>query len=126
MGFRQLQFGVEDFDLKVQRIVNRVQSPKQVSLACERARAMGYANLGFDLIYGLPHQNLKSITKSMQKVLEYKPERLAYYAYVPVPQNQNIPRLFSDAELPQAKEKQSLHECGREILLRAGYQDLGL
>ena len=51
---------------------------------------------------------------------------MAYYAYVPVPQNQNIPRLFSNAELPQAKEKQRLHECGRQLLLAAGYQDLGM
>ena len=103
-----------------------IQSTRQVSLACESARKIGYTNFSFDLIYGLARQKPESIRKSMQQALEYKPERLAYYPYIPVPQSQNVPRLFSEAELPQDRERQRLYECGREILLGAGYQDLGM
>ena len=126
LGFRHLRFGVEDLDPKVQGIANRLQSEEQLSLACQKARKRAFSSLSFDLIYGLPRQSPKGITKSITKILKYRPEGLAYYPYIPLPQNQSIVRPFNDMELPQGEEKARLYEIGQEILLSANYQKLGM
>jgi oxygen-independent coproporphyrinogen-3 oxidase len=49
-GFRRLSLGIEDFDPRVQQIVNRVQSEQQVREVTCAARELGFDSIHFDLI----------------------------------------------------------------------------
>ena len=51
LGFRRLSLGIQDFDPKVQKIINRLQSFEQVEKITELAREIGYTSINFDLIY---------------------------------------------------------------------------
>src|SRR5207248_2996809 len=51
LGFRRLSFGIQDFDERVQEIVNRLQSFEQVETITEAAREIGYESVNYDLIY---------------------------------------------------------------------------
>ena len=61
LGFNRLSFGVQDFDPKVQVAVHRVQSFEDVRDLMQSARALGYASINVDLIYGLPLQTTESL-----------------------------------------------------------------
>jgi oxygen-independent coproporphyrinogen-3 oxidase len=73
-AFRRISLGVQDFDPKVQNIVNRVQSVAQVQSVTEQARAAGFPSAySSDLIYGLPLQTLASIEGTMDAVCSPAP-----------------------------------------------------
>ena len=61
LGFRRVSFGVQDYNLKVQKAINRVQPFENVKKATDLARAIGYTSVGHDIIYGLPFQTKTDI-----------------------------------------------------------------
>lgn len=125
-GFKRISLGVQDFDPRVQEIVNRVQSVAQVRAVTDQARAAGFNSVNFDLIYGLPLQTLASIDGTMDEVCALRPDRIALYGYAHVPWIKPGQRRFTEADLAEGAEKRALYERGRERLERAGYREIGL
>jgi len=126
LGFRRISYGVQDNDPEVQHIINRIQPLENVKNATDIAREIGFASVNFDLIYGLPKQTLESITRTFEQVLELKPDRIAFYSYAHVPWTSRGQRLFDEHDLPSAEEKLKLYLKGKEILIQAGYVDIGM
>ncbi|CAN5589633.1 oxygen-independent coproporphyrinogen III oxidase [soil metagenome] len=126
MGFRRISYGVQDNDAEVQRIINRIQPFENLQLATERARSAGFTSINFDLIYGLPLQNIDSIERTINQVLQLMPDRIAYYSYAHVPWTSKSQRLFNENDLPSAEEKIALYIKGKEMLLQQGYIDIGM
>ena len=125
-GFRRLSLGVQDFDPRVQQIVNRVQSVACVEEVTRAARARGFDSVNFDLIYGLPLQTLSSIDATMDAVCRLRPDRIALYGYAHVPWIRPGQRRFSEVDVPQGPEKRQLYARGRERLEGSGYREIGL
>jgi oxygen-independent coproporphyrinogen-3 oxidase len=125
-GFRRISLGVQDFDPRVQAIVNRVQSEQQVREVTQAARALGYDSVNFDLIYGLPLQTLASVNATMDAVCRMRPDRIALYGYAHVPWIKPGQRRFTESDLPEGEQKRALYELGRERLEREGYREIGL
>ena len=126
LGFRRLSFGIQDFDQRVQEIVNRLQSFEQVKMITEAARETGFESVNYDLIYGLPLQTKQSIVDTIEKVRQLKPDRIAFYSYAHVPWIKPGQRKFTELDLPKDEEKRSLYELGRTMLEEAGYIEIGM
>ncbi|MCX6292071.1 MAG: oxygen-independent coproporphyrinogen III oxidase, partial [Bacteroidetes bacterium] len=126
LGFRRLSFGIQDFDQRVQEIVNRPQSFEQVKSITEAARKIGFASVNYDLIYGLPLQTRESIIGTIEKVRQLKPDRIAFYSYAHVPWLKPGQRKFTELDLPKDEEKRALYELGRTMLEEAGYIEIGM
>ena len=125
-GFRRVSMGVQDFDPEVQRIVNRVQPFEQTRDLTETARRLGYDSVNFDLIYGLPKQQLESFSKSIDKTIDLRPDRIALYSFALVPWIKPQQRLFKDEDLPPGEEKRALYEMAYGKLTKAGYIEIGM
>ena len=125
-GFRRISLGVQDFDPRVQEIVNRVQSVAQVRTVTEQARSLGFNSVNFDLIYGLPLQTLASIDLTMAEVCVLRPDRIALYGYAHVPWIKPGQRRFTEADIAEGDAKRALYERGRQHLEEAGYREIGL
>lgn len=126
LGFRRISYGVQDNDPEVQRIINRIQPLENVRKATLNAREIGFTSVNYDLIYGLPKQTLQSIRKTFEKVLELNPDRIAFYSYAHVPWTSRGQRLFDENDLPSPEQKLQLYITGKEILMSAGYTDIGM
>ena len=126
LGFRRISYGVQDNDPEVQRIINRIQPLENVIRATNTAREVGFKSINFDLIYGLPRQTLTSIEKTINQVIELRPDRIAFYSYAHVPWTSRGQRLFNENDLPGAEEKLALYLKGKELLTEAGYIDIGM
>jgi len=126
IGFRRISYGVQDNDPEVQRVINRIQPFENVKSAIENARRFGFTSVNFDLIYGLPLQTVESIEKTINQVIELKPDRIAFYSYAHVPWTSRAQRLFDESHLPAASEKILLYLKGKELFLNNGYVDLGM
>ena len=125
-GFRRLSLGIQDFDEKVQKIINRKQSIEQVRQVTEDARRIGYTSINYDLIYGLPLQTSTSVASTIDEVLRLSPDRIAFYSYAHVPWLKPGQRSFTEKDLPSELEKQELHDLGWELLTDAGYLNIGM
>lgn len=126
LGFRRLSLGIQDFDPVVQLAVNRVQTEAQVRAVTEEARALGFTSINYDLIYGLPFQNLQSIEQTIEAVTRLRPDRIAFYAYAHVPWVKPGQRHFTEKDLPSGDEKRALYELGRRLLAAEGYCEIGM
>ena len=60
-NFNRVSLGVQDFNIEVQKLVNRVQSFEKTKDITLLSRKLGFDSINFDLIYGLPNQNLEKI-----------------------------------------------------------------
>lgn len=125
-GFSRVSFGIQDFDPKVQEVVNRKQSFGQVEYVTDLARLIGYTSVNFDLIYGLPLQTIKSVTDTIEKVKRLKPDRIAFYSYAHVPWIKPGQRKFTELDLPDDETKLGLYEAGRTQLEASGYVEIGM
>lgn len=126
LGFRRVSFGIQDFDPVVQHAIHRIQTYDSVKTVTEKARAIGFASIGYDIIYGLPFQTIKGIEDTVQKVRQLKPDRIAFYSYAHVPWIKPGQRKFSEADLPSDEAKRNLYERGRDLLEQAGYIEIGM
>ncbi len=126
LGFRRVSFGIQDFNPKVQDIINRVQTFGQVEKRVKEAREIGYTSINFDLIYGLPLQTRGSIINTINKVKLLQPDRIAFYSYAHVPWLKPGQRKFTEVDLPVDVEKRILYEIGREMFLEEGYVEIGM
>ena len=100
LGFNRLSFGVQDFDPRVQVAVHRVQSFEEVRALVQSARALGYASVNVDLIYGLPLQTTESFACTISQVIALRPDRIALYAYAHLPERFKPQRRINEADLP--------------------------
>jgi len=126
LGFRRLSLGIQDFDPKVQFLINRYQTPGQVAEVTAKARQIGYTSVNFDLIYGLPGQTIAGLTETINEVIAMQPDRIAFYSYAHVPWLKPGQRHYSEKDIPKGDEKFILYELGRQLLDRAGYNDVGM
>ena len=96
--------GVQDFSPEVQRVINRYQTVDEVQEVVENARNIGYKSINFDLIFGLPKQTKASIEDTIEKTIELRPDRIAYYSYAHVPWVSKAQRLYSEKDLQSNDE----------------------
>jgi oxygen-independent coproporphyrinogen-3 oxidase len=105
LGFNRLSLGVQDFDARVQTAINRVQSADEVDGLAWDARENNFKSISFDLIYGLPHQTVETFDRTLDMVLEMRPDRLAIYNYAHLPARFKGQRMINDADIPSSETK---------------------
>lgn len=127
LGFTRNSFGVQDYDLKVQKTINRIQPFERVKEVTELSRKVGYNSVSHDLIFGLPHQTKESIIDTISKTASLKPDRIAFYSYAHVPWIKgNGQRGYDEKDLPTAEEKRVLYETGKKMFNDIGYVEIGM
>ncbi|MCH7524492.1 MAG: oxygen-independent coproporphyrinogen III oxidase [Bacteroidetes bacterium] len=127
VGFRRVSYGVQDYNLTVQKAIHRIQPFENVKKATETAREIGYTSVSHDIIFGLPFQTLEHIEHTILKTKELLPDRLAFYSYAHVPWIKgNGQRGFKESDLPSPTLKHDQYELGKKLLSEVGYYEIGM
>lgn len=126
LGFNRLSFGVQDFDEEVQKAVHRIQPADQVFSLVETARCYEFESVNIDLIYGLPKQTPESFKRTLAKIVQLRPDRIALYAYAHLPERFKPQRRISEYELPAASAKIAMLSDALAALIGAGYVYVGM
>ena len=126
LGFNRISFGIQDFDAEVQQAVNRIQSEEETRSVVEAARSSGFESINADLIYGLPRQTVAGFAKTLEKVIDLAPDRIALYGYAHVPHLFKAQRQIVVHELPMAEAKLDILGSAIHELTRAGYVYIGM
>ncbi len=125
-GFNRISMGVQDVEPRVQEAIHRIQPPEQTAALVERSRASGFESVNFDLIYGLPYQTEKSFARSLDRVLDMGPDRIALYSYAHVTWLAKQQRGFERKDLPDAATKVRIMLSAIRRFLDEGYRFIGL
>jgi oxygen-independent coproporphyrinogen-3 oxidase len=79
IGINRINIGIQSFDQKVLNFLGRRHSLTQVISAVEASRKVGFHNMGFDLIYGVPGQTIDSWLDTLKQAVGFSPEHLSCY-----------------------------------------------
>jgi oxygen-independent coproporphyrinogen-3 oxidase len=126
-GFTRVSFGVQDYNLTVQKAIHRVQPFEHVKFVTETSRKHGFTSVGHDIIFGLPFQTKEHVINTIEKTRQLLPDRIAFYSYAHVPwMKGNGQRGYKEADLPSPTEKRAQYESGKALLIDAGYVEIGM
>ncbi|HON07289.1 MAG TPA: oxygen-independent coproporphyrinogen III oxidase, partial [Verrucomicrobiota bacterium] len=127
VGFNRASLGIQDFNPKVQKAVHRIQPKEMTAEVIGWIREFGFHSLNIDLIYGLPFQTPESFEKTINDVLEFKPDRFAVFSYAHVPWIKPSQKIFEYKQnLPSPETKFQLLKLVTEKLTRSGYVYIGM
>jgi oxygen-independent coproporphyrinogen-3 oxidase len=125
-GVTRASIGVQDCDADVQTAINRIQPMAETAEAAQLLRGAGIRALNIDLIYGLPHQSVAGVERTVDAVLALEPDRLAIFGYAHVPHFKKHQNLIPTDALPDAEQRFAQAEAARALLYRRGYVPVGL
>jgi oxygen-independent coproporphyrinogen-3 oxidase len=126
LGFNRVSLGIQDFDPRVQKAVNRVQPFELVRDVVGWCRALGFASVNFDLIYALPFQTLAGMADTLDRTLALAPDRIAFYRLAVIPEIFRSQNVFRPADLPSGDLPLELNLLAINRFLDAGYEFIGL
>src|SRR5690606_32859578 len=118
--------GIQDFEPRVQKAINREQSFETTRAVVEGLRARGIAGINLDLVYGLPYQTTASVAATVLRCLSLSPDRIALFGYAHVPWFKKHQTMIDEAALPGPQERLAQSLAAAEIIRNAGYDAIGL
>jgi oxygen-independent coproporphyrinogen-3 oxidase len=125
-GINRVSIGVQDFNLEVQKAINREQSFDVVYDCVKLFRKFHINNINLDLIYGLPKQTLEMVKKNIDFSMLLKPSRIALFAYAHVQWKKKHMRLIDENDLPGGENKLAMYQAAAKKLNEEGYFSIGL
>ncbi|MCX7017297.1 MAG: radical SAM family heme chaperone HemW [Candidatus Sumerlaeota bacterium] len=121
-GVNRLSIGVQSFSAAELLALGRVHSPDEARSALAAARQAGFANLGADLIFGIPGQTLADFQRNLEELLSFRPEHASIYGltvYEGTPFEAR--RKAGTLPLPSDDEQAEMFLFARRRITEAGY-----
>jgi oxygen-independent coproporphyrinogen-3 oxidase len=78
-GINRVSFGVQSFSDVELKSAGRMHRRADVYRAVPILRSIGFTNISFDLIAGLPHQTRESWQNSLEELIQLSPEHVSVY-----------------------------------------------
>lgn len=126
IGFNRISIGVQDFDFNVQKAVNRIQPEAMTLSIIEAVRKNNFHSLSVDLIYGLPFQSVATFEKTVKKIIEASPDRIAVFNFAYLPKRFTPQKRILKEDLPTPEEKLEILQNTIGLLDQAGYVYIGM
>lgn len=125
-GINRISFGIQDFDLKVQKAIARVQSPRFIEKLLTPETRDLFKSVNFDLMYGLPLQSRESFKRTVETVIGLAPDRIALYSYFHMPEIYKHQADIMDSDLPGVVEKKMIFVEAIKTFTSNGYCFIGI
>jgi oxygen-independent coproporphyrinogen-3 oxidase len=79
IGINRINVGIQSFDEKVLDFLGRRHSVRQAISSVAASRKAGFHNIGLDLIYGVPGQDIESWLDTLKQAVAFSPEHISCY-----------------------------------------------
>ena len=125
-GFNRISLGVQDFNEKVQKTVNRIQPLEKTFQSYQWFKSRGMQSINIDLIYGLPFQTHESFSQTLREVLRLDPDRIALFQFAYLPKLKKHHSLLPVIAMPGPQARLDLFNMALRVFSDAGYVYLGM
>ncbi len=121
-GFNRISFGVQTFNDRLLKSIDRIHSADDARTAVAAAKAAGFGNLSIDLMFGLPRQTLADWDRSLDAAFALDVPHLSMYGLI-VEEGTVFWAKKERGKLPLPSEKIEAAMFGRAIerAIPAGY-----
>ncbi len=126
LGFNRASLGVQDFNPAVQEAINRIQPLDITESAYRNLRSRGFQSVNFDLIYGLPLQTVETFQGTMDRVIDFRPDRISLFNFAYVPWLKKHQTRIAKEDLPSAETRLKILAYAVSRLQEAGYVYIGM
>jgi oxygen-independent coproporphyrinogen III oxidase len=126
LGINRASIGVQDFNLAVQKAINRVQPYEVVQHTFNLLRENNINNINVDLIYGLPLQTEASMIETANAILTLAPARISFFAYAHVTWKKKQQKTLEKHLFPTQEIILKMYARAKEIFENAGYVAIGM
>ena len=121
-GINRLSLGVQSLDDRLLRMLGRPHRAADAIRAYNFAREAGFANVGVDLLWGLPEQGVRNWLEGLKEIVQLAPEHISAYNLTLEPgtaleEECRIGRLA----LPPERDQNIMFMEGSALLESAGY-----
>ncbi len=79
LGINRVSLGAQSFDPAELKMLGRLHGPEEVAGSVRRLKEAGCRNIGIDLIYSLPGQDIASWKRSLERALELDTQHISLY-----------------------------------------------
>jgi oxygen-independent coproporphyrinogen-3 oxidase len=79
LGVNRISLGVQSFDDQELRFLRRRHTAEQAAKALDELQDAGFAQVGLDLMYGLPGQTEQDLLRTLEQAVSFNPEHLSCY-----------------------------------------------
>lgn len=123
LPFNRISMGIQTFDDRTLKLLNRRHNASQAIRAVENCRNYGFNNISIDLIYGLPGENAERWAKDLQQALELAPAHISAY-HLTYEEGTPIYNMLRQHRVSEVGEENSVHFFTMLIdtLQAAGYE----
>jgi oxygen-independent coproporphyrinogen-3 oxidase len=125
-GFNRGSLGIQDVDPRVQEAVNRIQPLELVTRIYDQMRSRGFAGINFDLIYGLPYQTPDSFERTIDAVVELRPDRISLFNFAYLPHLKKHQTRLNASALPDTETRLAIFARAVNRFIEAGYVYIGM
>ena len=121
-GVNRLSIGIQSFDNKILRMLNRRHNSVQASRAIETARDAGFDNISVDLIYGIPGHTTENWKNDLKIALNMNVEHISAY-HLTIESNTMFGKMKDVGELEEVPEELSEEQFNifTEMVQEKGY-----
>ncbi len=126
LGFSRISLGVQDLNPNVQWAINRFHPYHKIKDIVTLCRDTGFDSVNFDLVYGLPKQTMTSFSRTVEKVLELGPDRVALYHFAYLPNKKPHQRILDKSAFPTPKENIHIFQAATALFESNGYESVGM
>jgi oxygen-independent coproporphyrinogen III oxidase len=80
MGANRLSIGIQSFDDRILKFLNRSHNSVQALKSMDLARSVGFQNISVDLIYAIPGRDSNSLRKEIVQLINLHPDHISAYS----------------------------------------------
>ncbi len=125
-GMTRASIGIQDFDPTIQAAIGRPQGFEVTQRTVCMILDHGISSINADILYGLPCQNRRHISETVQKLLALSPDRIALYGYAHVPWMSKRQVMISETSLPDPEARLGLFSIAQTLFLADGFRQIGI
>lgn len=126
IGFNSMTLGVQDFDYEVQQAVHRNQSEEDTLRIILDAQQENFKSINIDLAYGLPKQSIDKFNRTLEKIINARPNRISLVNYVHLPEKFKAQKHIKEKDLPLTEAKLEIIQHAINQLTKGGYVHIGV
>ena len=120
-GVNRLSLGAQSFDAATLQRLGRIHAAAETRASVAQARAAGFANLGLDVIYGVPGTPFAAFQADLEEALALEPEHVSCYC-LELEEGTPLAREAAAGRLEISEDGQRAQfEWGRRRLAAAGF-----
>jgi oxygen-independent coproporphyrinogen-3 oxidase len=123
-GVNRLTIGIQSLERHLLDDMNRPQQNKEgVRYVLQHAREVGIRYLNTDLLAGLPNQTFDDFKRSLDQLIEWRPDTIHVYPFQPTPETTYWQEGFQVT--PEIERERGLMmQYYRDAVLAAGYKEI--